>query len=399
MLDPWTGSGTTLAVCSKKKVRAIGTDINPVMVSFANAKSGHFIDGTASSISEIVQDSLKRIDLQCFERFSTNSKNIGAPWKSFILETALKKLKEAIEDECDGDSIYSDLYQCKNFATKEIKVNLQRDFFMSALFITGRILSERSKCSNPTWTKSSEEILEYQMTEVVSVFIGQCYRMLKDVKDSKVSLLYQNISLVADSRQLPFEDSSFAGVITSPPYLTRIDYAVSTKPELLVLGNETYLRHIREQSMGSPVIVDKSIEYCKSWGEICKELISAIELHSTKSAKNYYLPNILQYFRDAEKSISEIIRVLKPGAKALLVVQSSYFKEIEIKLGDIYVEMAEKKGCTSKILSREIVKGHMAHVNLKSSKYKKNKVYFEDVVEVVKPRKKSEKRQIKDLRS
>lgn len=39
-------------------------------------------------------------------------------------------------------------------------------------------------------------------------------------------------------------------------------------------------------------------------------------------------------------------------------------------------------GFDSEIIFRKAVKGHMAHVNKKSSEYKKFNVYFDDVVEL-----------------
>jgi hypothetical protein len=264
----------------------------------------------------------------------------------------------------------------------QFRINFLSDFLFAALFITGRKLGNYSGGSNPTWTKASEVKLDYSTREVVDEFVSQCHQMQEDIIATGVLVAPNNASIVANSRNLPFLDSSFDAIITSPPYLTRIDYAVSTKPELLLLKNESYLRQVREQTMGAPVIVDKNIECKKSWGALCNALVSSIESHPTKSARSYYLPNILQYFRDAEVSIREITRVLKLGGKALIVVQSSYFKEIEIKLGEMYVEMAKEQGCRSNIVSRETVRGHMAHVNSKSNEYKSNKVYFEDVVEI-----------------
>ena len=75
---------------------------------------------------------------------------------------------------------------------------------------------------------------------------------------------------------------------------------------------------------------------------------------------------------------------MKPGAKALVVVQSSYFKEHEIDLGRIYVEMSRNLKAKSKIVYKDVIRGHMAHVNTKSNDYKKNKVFYEDIVEIEK---------------
>ena len=136
--------------------------------------------------------------------------------------------------------------------------------------------------------------------------------------------------------------------------------------------------------MGALVIVDKNIFANKVWGNYCNLILKNVEGHSSKAAKSYYHTNMLQYFRDAEESIREILRVLKSGSKALIVVQSSYFKELEIDLSKIYLEIAINLGADANIAFKEIVRGHMAHVNKKSNEYKSNKIFFESVVEITK---------------
>jgi len=81
-----------------------------------------------------------------------------------------------------------------------------------------------------------------------------------------------------------------------------------------------------------------------------------------------------------DNALEEIKRVLKPGGKGVLVVQSSYFKDIAIPLGEICGEMARNRGLSAETVYCEEVRGHMAHVNTKSSQYKNNKTYSEDFV-------------------
>ncbi len=83
---------------------------------------------------------------------------------------------------------------------------------------------------------------------------------------------------------------------------------------------------------------------------------------------------------DMDDALDQIFQVLKPGGKGLVVVQSYYFKGMELPLREIYREIAATKGFSSEIAYREKVKGHMARVNTKSHKYKRKKVYFEDFV-------------------
>jgi hypothetical protein len=224
------------------------------------------------------------------------------------------------------------------------------------------------------------------MEDVVSELSETVNFMIQSLKFSSLPILDNTfyLSLETDSRRINIHNNSIDGIITSPPYLTRIDYAMSTRPELLIISNPSILRKIREKTIGAPVIVDKNIQVNSLWGTTCVELLENVNNHTSKAARSYYLPNMLQYFRDIELSVREILRVLKPTAQALIVVQSSYFKEHEINLGQIYVEICKNLGVHSVIVNKEAVRNHMAHVNTKSNKYKSGKIYCENVILVTK---------------
>ena len=151
-------------------------------------------------------------------------------------------------------------------------------------------------------------------------------------------------------------------------------------PEMYLFGNDDLLTFVRHQTMGAPVITKNGKQQKEEWGQLCNEVLNAIRKHPTKAAESYYWKNIVQYCMDMDAALDEIVRVMKVGGKGLVVVQSSYFKDVELPLGNIYREMATIKGLKSEIAYREEVKGHMAHVNTRSSIYKKGKVYYEDFV-------------------
>src|SRR5205085_12623153 len=144
-----------------------------------------------------------------------------------------------------------------------------------------------------------------------------------------------NLATKADIKALPLKDASVDRIITSPPYLTRIDYAMSTMPEMYLFGDGEVLTAVRHQTMGAPVITKEEKQQKEEWGTLCNEVLDKIKRHSTKAAKSYYWKNIVQYFMDADAALDALMQVLKPRGKGLLVVQSSYFKEVEINLSDI----------------------------------------------------------------
>jgi hypothetical protein len=58
---------------------------------------------------------------------------------------------------------------------------------------------------------------------------------------------------VASSESLPIGDKSVDFILTSPPYCTRIDYAVATMPELALIGYKlnSDFKSLRKQLIGT----------------------------------------------------------------------------------------------------------------------------------------------------
>ncbi|MGK7902009.1 MAG: hypothetical protein AB4352_11450 [Hormoscilla sp.] len=375
LLDPWNGSGTTGLVAQGWEIATLGCEINPVMNVFAYAKSGYLL-GQKHLLAELSQKiTCKSLDI------SIPTPDPLRDFMSASLSWGIRKLYAIVHSQEYPEPHLSRAI-LKMIVTDKIQLNPFQAFFKAALFITARNLAGYKGGSNPTWVKTQSEKPEVRETDLISEFKRVARSMIRDLDLSSITITdpILHLPLLADSRNLCLPDDAIDAVITSPPYLTRIDYAMSTRPELLIMFDPQTLRKIRENTIGAPVIVDKSIKINSTWGKTCLQLLENVQKHGSKAATSYYLPNMLQYFRDIELSLREIIRVLKHNARAIIVVQSSYFKEHEIKLGDIYVEMGNNLGVKSEIVNREIIRGHMAHVNTKSNQYKKGKIYFEDMV-------------------
>lgn len=381
VLDPWNGSGTTALVAQRRGIAEIGLDVNPVMNIFSTAKNAYLTD-KGDNILAAARDAIAS---------AKADKTVIAdedPLLDFMSPSLCRETRRLFTS-IDGLKLPSvRLYPTLTgvLPITERPVHPVKAILLSCLFISARKAAGYRGGSNPTWVKTLETKPEVKSSEFFKLFEGQLSSMLEQIALVGFKPLKSPIhaAIYGDSKKIPLPDDSVDAVVTSPPYLTRIDYAMSTRPELLILGDTKSLRKTREETMGAPVIVDKTIEQSKAWGTICNSILDGVNDHPTKAARSYYLPNMLQYFRDAQHSLGELVRVLKPGCSALVVVQTSYFKEIEIPLAKIYVEMSEEMGVPAKVAFQEVVRGHMAHVNTKSSEYKKDKVFFEEVVQITK---------------
>lgn len=376
ILDPWAGSGTTCLVAARNGIASIGIDVNPVMATFAGAKNPEVLQ-FRKEIIDFFENCLtkteKRVvvndaDPLC-ETFSLKTvSHIRLIWRH-VFKGSYKEVLTVGSDSILGDAIKA------------------KDAFIAAvLFVTLRQLSGIKNRTNPTWLEGRKEKISIPQSVLQAELCKKANEML-----NTLDAFYQNseisreiYSMVGNAANIPLPDRSIDCIITSPPYLTRIDYAISTAPELNIFGVGDLVTRVRHATTGAPVITKELKEQRDSWGFLCNEILDRIKSHDSKAAATYYWKNITQYFMDIDKAMSEIYRVLRPGGRGLIVVQSSFFKEIEIPLGQIYVEMARNKGFSSRIAFREEVRNHMAHVNTRSNKYVANKIFFEDAVHIEK---------------
>jgi len=111
-----------------------------------------------------------------------------------------------------------------------------------------------------------------------------------------------------------------------------------------------------------------------------RQLLQRIRRHPSKASDTYYYRSFVQYFDDAARSLDEILRVLKTGGHGVLVVQSSYYKDIPIPLGELYEALAENAGLVSKIVHRNPVRRVLAMINSRAVRHEPQRHYTEDVV-------------------
>lgn len=370
LLDPWAGSGTTGIVAAKTGIPSICLDINPVMATFAAAKSYQVL----SREEEIINF------FETIEKFSfpeSNLTNNDSLTKIFTSKT-VRLIRSVVNTVAVN---FSEKSTNRSPFTKKI-IDPFYGFYISVIFVSLRKMSGLKPRSNPTWISKNENQITLSPQVLFEELRNNAVKMLREIKYfyALEGEIIPHISLKGDIRNMPLPGESIDVSIASPPYLTRIDYAISTMPEIYLLGGEELLSCIRHNTMGAPVITKGEKEPKESWGPTCNFILDSIKQHPTKAAKSYYWKNIVQYFMDLDNALDEIKRVLKPGGKGLLVVQSSYFKELEIPLAKIYCEFAVNKGFQAEIVRSETVKNHFAHVNTKSNSYKKGKVYYESFV-------------------
>ena len=183
--------------------------------------------------------------------------------------------------------------------------------------------------------------------------IGPSADALSTSFTEQLGFLAERLSLRSD--QVPRDNSVFEtgranrtgaaedfydAVLTSPPYATRVDYVKGMLPELAVLGaDQALVRELRGLSTGSPTVDGDraSVEDVRS--KRGRELLCAIESHSSKGSLSYYFPWMANYLMSLQSGLEEIDRTVIDGGVISVVVQDSYYKEIHVDLQGIVEEM------------------------------------------------------------
>ncbi|MDD3051401.1 MAG: hypothetical protein PHR06_09665 [Candidatus Cloacimonetes bacterium] len=381
LLDPWNGSGTTTLVASMLNLSCYGFDINPAMIVVSKAK---LYDVRALNVEYIQKQLLSICPLQLSEQeYSDDPLNT---WFSLESLSAIRLVEEKIQNITSVSQKDRKLRRIKDICCIEMLSNEVCCFYL-AFFTTLKQFGKVFVGSNPTWIKSKNiEKLTLNISDIVSVYLNNIENMKKEYSTGVNS---KNIYLaIGDSKDIPLKNGSIDMVIASPPYCTRIDYAIYTKIELSLLGYSNFeVQNLRRKMIGTPTIRKNTIYDDISQNiplpeisECCFRTMNSISAHYSKAAKSYYYKTYAQYFSGMYLSMQEIYRVLNYNGIAVIVVQDSWFKDIHVDLPGIVSEFGQS--CGFSILSKTdfCVKNNLNYINSKSRKYKSVKQTVESVI-------------------
>ena len=340
ILDPWNGSGTTTTTAHEHGIDSTGIDINPVMVVVAKAKL--LSPGVGDSLLPLAEEIIA-VGAQIKERVLTTDPLLE--WFAPSGALPVRQLAGAISKILVSTEVSEIPFLPKHIG----KLSDLAAFFLVALFRTTRFLVTRFRPTNPTWIKSP--VSERQRIRPAPENVYDLFRLhVREMREGLAPISGQANTVInlGSSDALPMQAKSVNAVIASPPYCTRIDYAVATKPELAVLGctDPKDFDSLRRQMMGGPVVAPPSSPPKPSWGKSCLRFLKAVEDHPSKGSGNYYHKLFVQYYATVCDSLREIDRVLLPGGECVLVVQDSHYKEVHVDVAGHVSDMAQNLGWT-----------------------------------------------------
>jgi DNA modification methylase len=377
VFDPWNGAGTTSAVASRLGYYALGADINPALVIVARARSAsvaHWFD-VQKLLRALNQLRLQQLVTKCplLVRDDPLRTWLGPNTVNLIrtLEwLGCEELEATAENKYDLDAIKP-----------------RSALWYVALFLTVRKLLHSISGTNPTWVKvlARNRVLRPRNKTVLDLFNSSLNEMGEYLKENNTSSIcrHTGVSVFASSSTnlASLKDRCIDAIITSPPYCTRIDYAVYCAPEFAVISHRTGLSfaELRNDMIGSP-LVGRKTQNRANWGADAEKFLDAVWAHPSKASMGYYFNYFTKYFAAMQSSITELSRVAKPGCNAYVVVQSSFYKDVYLDLPAIITDMFGLVGWA--LVSRDDfqVAASFSYLNPKTRLYAKNRKVVESVI-------------------
>lgn len=321
VLDPMAGSGTVLRAASDQGHRGLGFDTDPLAVLMAKVWT------TPIDTDELRAEATEMVA----KAKATHTEEARLSW--------LDSDKESLEfvDYWFAEQQQNELRKLSYIlAMREGSICNALRVALSRTIITkdrGASLARDVSHSRPHRVQSDNDFDTFEgFLKAVELIIA---RFDEQPPAGRVAMGF------GDARSLPnVETASVDAVITSPPYLNAIDYMRGHRLALVWLGYRIAdLRGIRSENIGTERAPGVEVD-----AGLAKTLVSS--LGSLEALPKRVSRMIERYALDMFQLMEEILRVLRPEGKAILVVGNSTLRGVFIENATVVSSAAELKGLT-----------------------------------------------------
>tara|TARA_Y100000590_G_scaffold51531_1_gene54141 strand:- start:2986 stop:4221 length:1236 start_codon:yes stop_codon:yes gene_type:complete len=324
VLDPFSGSGTTLVEASVSGVKSIGYEINPFLTFVSKTKTNFPFS------AEKLNDELLKLD-QKIKKESTKMKKITPE-------------DVGLTDMFATDKIFSKKILPKVLTVRKYLSDIQekkiRDFF--TLSFCSMLVEISNYRRGPDLAMKKEPL---DNAPVFERFLEKSSSMITDIEEMSIRGSGKTNIHNGDSRKLEKLESELVDlVITSPPYLNGTNYFRNTKLELWFtkhLKKTEDLRKFREQAITGGINDAFRSKHIESTIPEVQKIVSKIE----KNQYDLRIPIMVStYFEEINLCFENLFRVMKSGGKCFWVVGDSAFSGIKIPTDVISENIAKEIG-------------------------------------------------------
>lgn len=288
VLDPFCGVGTTCLSCKELSIPSIGLDVSPLFIFISTVKTRNY---DAEKLR-------KTRDYLFSLKFKRPEISLTGFLRNLFPKPVLEDLfffKEAV-GQIDDEEV-------RSFFVLALMAAAEKSSYMVRDGAVVKVVKNKPRI--PSFRKALRRVVNTMITDVEKRPLPEVYSALR----------------LGDAREMDFvENESVDAIITSPPYLNKIEYTRCYWPEY-----ELFFPHIEHRSLRSYVGTrPEEVDYSRYSGDLP---ISAF-----------------LYFEDMSKVLHQMYRVLKDGGHAVMVVGGGVYPDRVIETDVALAELAEKSG-------------------------------------------------------
>ncbi len=345
VLDPMSGSGTTVLEAFLLNRRGIGFDIDPLAILVATVKTtpadANYLGTLGHNIILNAAGSVKndRVALEkaLKKRWDENTYKFVNYWFAPEAQIELLALLNEIEkiDDLAAKNFFR-LAFSSIIITKSGGVSLALDLAHTRPHRAKLVYTQSGEVlTGEEWINSESARLRYvskTLRSPIQEFGKRVQKNLQGIRNYQPGYARARVQF-GNAQKLPLKENSVNLIVTSPPYASNaIDYMRAHKFSLVWLGypindlGERRRKYIGGETMAGITFAEIPDDTSRLVAEI-----TALDEKKGKVLRRYY--------SEMTRTLREMYRVLKPGAAAIVVVGSSVMRgrdtETAVCLADI----------------------------------------------------------------
>jgi len=326
ILDPMSGSGTTLVCARAKGHRAIGCDTDPLALTIARAWC-----------SDVARD---RLTLRA-GLVLARARDLAEQWKCSDVypKGADDETRQFVNFWFDSDN----RRQLTALSTCIARVRSQAERTLlwcafSRLIITKRVGVSLAMDVSHSRPHKVYKIAPMRCFDVFEKAVGYIVKQSPFQVETESKRGYPSADVrFGDARALPVRSNSVDMIVTSPPYLNAIDYLRGHKLSLVWMGHRIKdIRRLRSENIGTEVSYRSETE---------GTVFAAIEvMGGAHDLDERRIGMLRRYAHDMNNVLRECARVLRRKGHAIFVVGDSSVRGLFIRNSECIAQLAAAHG-------------------------------------------------------
>ena len=315
IMDPFSGSGTSVLASSILGYKSIGIEVNPFLYFLSKIKCVNYSNKFNLLLSNFKKLNIKKQSLS------------GVPKLSISKKLFKNQLNE--------------MMRIKNWINQIKDKNCKELFFCAYL------------CSldKASFAKKDGNGLKYPKNKVPQkfkdVFVNNLEKFIEDTKKIKIErkpLIFKgnNLQILSQKSFKKKYKNKISLCVFSPPYANCFDYTEVYKTELWFgdfIKEYKDLRNLRNKTLSSHL--NKTFPDVK----ILKEIIPYIDKIKIKKLwSKKIIDMLINYFYEMDVLLSKLNTLIRKNGKCVIVVGNSSYGNVVIPTDEILKKLARKNG-------------------------------------------------------